>query len=143
MIRLREYRDGDIDAISDAIESTVLDSQCRELYNDGLFVTLEKDGKPVATGGLVIKDENTAEAWAKVDVSIGSKSERKALHRLLRAFSEALELISESLGFPVVYACVQDGFKGGERFARALKFERIEESFDKDGKQYNYYRRAS
>ena len=143
MIQVRPYRDGDLDAINNAIESGVLDSHCREIENQGLFLTLELNESPFAVGGLVMTDEDTAEAWAKVDMDIMSNSGLKLRVELVRAFSDALDMIGECLDFPVIYSVVKDGFIKGDRLARVLGFKQIEETITKDGKLYHYYKRAS
>ena len=143
MIRLREYQDGDMARITSAIESNIGDNECREKSNQGMFITLEKDGIPVATGGLIMSDVDTAEAWAKVDKYLVTQSSVKERVSLVRAFSEALDMVTDCLGFPMVFAVVQKGFVRGEKLAKVLKFDLMDDSYKRQGIIYNYYKRSA
>jgi hypothetical protein len=141
MIRLRPYEDGDIEAIGDAVEPFLQESKYQEHANQGLYMTMELDGDPVACGGLVMADSDNAEAWIKVSNSLLKKTEILVRIQLINAFEKALDIIDESLGFPVIFAAILDGFLKGERFAEAIGFRRIGESCKKDSRSYNYYRK--
>ena len=142
MIQVREYRDGDMAAIEDSVEMHGADSTMREIQNKGMFITLEDDGIPVATGGLVQKDVDTAEAWVKVDASLLSDGCLRDRIRLVRTLRTALNLVDECLGFPKMCSHVEDMFIKGERLVKVLGFKKTGLSKMYDNKAYNLYERS-
>lgn len=141
MIRLREYKKGDLEAIGEAVEPFYRSDKLGKYDNQGLFMTMELNGTPVATGGLILSDEDTAEAWIKVSKKMLVENNVLSKIRLLKSFSEALDVIDECLEFPMVYTAVLDGFERGEKFAEFLGFVDTDQTADIDGRKYNYYQR--
>ena len=137
-IRLREFKQGDIEAIEDLVEPFATEEILK--VTEGLSMTMTSDGKPVACGGVAARDEDSAEVWIVASKSLlaGSLAVR---FRLLHALMEVFNMVIKTLDYPLLYAAILDGFDRGERLAKLFKFEKMDQTLERDGHTYHYYKR--
>lgn len=140
---MRLYKSGDKEQITDAVDPLAATHMPDEYFEQGLFISVLRDSKVVACGGLMLANEDTAEAWIKVSEQFVKHGTIHDRIRALRTFSEALGIMDDTLGFPVLYGRVIDGFKEGERMAKFMGFLPIDQSEEMDGQKYNFYRRIA
>jgi len=138
MITIRKYKDGDIEAIGEVIEPLVTEG-VKEYADHSLYLTMDVNGKPMASGGLVALDEETAEGWVAISKNMCKESIFVRMG-LLRALREALDVINEHLGFPMTFVGVLEGFTDGVKLAGFLGFKKTDQTFTKDGLLYHYYK---
>ena len=123
MIEIREYKDGDYEALDDCVEGVGL-GEINEVLPISILATATQDGEPIIVGGLVFADETLA--W----VRLSSKASIK--HTAVRIIRESFKIMADACEVDELTAYVRDSFPEGEKMARAIKMNPTED-FMQDG----------
>jgi hypothetical protein len=132
MIELRPYKPEDYEAIKDAVEPF---SSLRDeigVKDRGVSITAS-DGDVMACGGILYTSETEGMAWMKI-----SRGCRKNAYMWARTIKEAFALMVKSTKLKV-YTYVVDGFKEGDRLARAIGLHKTDEKVEHNGNLYYKY----
>jgi hypothetical protein len=123
-MKLREYRDGDYEAIQDCVEPGVIEGDFSDIKDRGVYLTVTIDDRPVACGGITLISDDEGEIWLKLSKEAMSRS-----IIMLRIFRAGLKIIRDSFGDIEIKARVLDGFEKGMKMAEHFGFN--EDSIEK------------
>ena len=121
MVKL--FEKSDLAKIKDPVESITSEGNL-DVFDNGVGITLEKDGEVLGCGGVVLHGSDVGEFWLRM-----SKKAKPLL--ALTAMKESMKILSNSFPGVKLVCRVQDGWVKGERLARHLGFikDHIEENY--------------
>lgn len=95
------------------------------VYDRGVGITLEDDGKTIGCGGVVLHDDTVGELWLRIS------SEAKPLIAMT-AIKAGIKILADSFPGVQLICRVKDNFSKGERLVQHL-------GFIKDHMEDNYW----
>lgn len=131
---IREYREGDWEKITDAVEPFVpptATSSFLQGIHRGISVSGEEGGEVVACGGIIYNNtEGTV--WLKID---------KRCRGLgwVRTIREVFALMKKSVGDLNITTHVLKGFCRGDKMAKMIGLKATDDSVSYNGNKYTKY----
>ena len=120
MIEIREYKDGDYEALDDCIEPFAGHCDTSDIKEIGVHLTAIKDGIPICTGGVVFMSDTEGEIWFRA-----AKDFSKTPIAMMRVLKETFSAIVDCCEINRYIARVQDRFPSGQRLVEKLGFNQV------------------
>ena len=134
-MRVREYRDEDWAKIEDPIESCSISGDLPTIAGENIAYTAEHGGRPIVCGGIIV-DGDKGYFWVRL-----SRESVLMPLKLVKMLKTVMDILSDSLDNPQLYAHVLEGFTQGERFARFFGFKKTDDYIDVSGHRMYIYRK--
>ena len=134
-LQFKDFEIEDYDKIKDPVEP--LCSADPDIdFSVGVNTTAVSGDIPVACGGLLPYTNDRWIAWTKI-----SCSQLRFPIDTVKFLKKGIEILSESMGNPIMVALVADGFKRGHKLSLFLGFEPTDVTYDIGDKTYREYER--
>ncbi len=137
MITLKKYETEDWSKINDAVEPfmpLLKSSEFNKAARRGIAVTAIEDGNVMACGGITYVNNKEGIVWVKV-----SRKCLKQSFRWARTIRETFDIMMASVGDLQISTYIIDNFCKGEKLARLIGLEKIDETEQYNGNTYNKY----